>query len=152
MILPVVKYGTPVLRQKGQRIETITPAIRKLIADMLETMYAHKGVGLAAHQVGLGLQLTVLDVSGITDRPSSLELAGQPAEVGGLMPLVLINPEVTPLGEPAAGSPSGVTSGLIRTRGINPPTSAGWPANSRDDGRSVMPLTSSTVSCSPKPT
>ena len=109
MILPVVKYGTPVLRQKGERIETITPAIKKLIADMLETMYAHKGVGLAAHQVGLGLQLTVLDVRGITDRPSSLELAGQPAEVGGLMPLVLINPEVTPLGEPAVG-PEGCLS------------------------------------------
>ena len=109
MILPVVKYGTPVLRQKGERIETITPAIKKLIADMLETMYAHKGVGLAAQQVGLGLQVTVLDVRGITDRPSSLELDGQPAEVGEFMPLVLINPEVTPLGEPAAG-PEGCLS------------------------------------------
>ena len=81
MVLPVVKFGTPVLRQKGARIEAITPTIKKLIADMLETMYAHKGVGLAAQQVGLALQLTVIDVRGVTDRPSSLEVAGQPVDV-----------------------------------------------------------------------
>ena len=52
MPLVVVKYGTPVLRQKGARIESITPTIKKLAADMLETMYAYKGIGLAAQQVG----------------------------------------------------------------------------------------------------
>src|SRR5580765_8026206 len=98
MILPVVKFGTPILREKGQRIESITPAIKKLIADMFETMYAYKGVGLAAQQVGLALQLTVIDVRGITDRPSSLELDGQPADVAGFMPLVLINPEIKLIG------------------------------------------------------
>jgi peptide deformylase len=95
MILPVVKFGTPVLRTKGARIETITPTIQKLIADMFETMYAYKGIGLAAQQVGLALQLTVLDVRGVTDRPSTLELKGQPADVHEFMPLVLINPELT---------------------------------------------------------
>jgi peptide deformylase len=109
MILPVVKYGTPVLRKKGERIETITPAIRKLIADMFETMYAQKGVGLAAQQVGHALQLTVIDVRGVTDRPSSLEIAGQPADVNGFMPLVLINPEVKPAGKPVTG-PEGCLS------------------------------------------
>src|SRR5580700_8524845 len=59
MVLTVVKYGAPVLRQKGARIEAVTPTIKKLIADMLETMYASKGIGLAAQQVGLALQLTV---------------------------------------------------------------------------------------------
>jgi len=109
MVLPVVKFGTPVLRQKGARIEAITPAIKKLIADMLETMYAHKGVGLAAQQVGLALQLTVIDVRGITDRPSSLEVAGQPVEVAELMPLILINPEITAVGKPVSG-PEGCLS------------------------------------------
>ena len=109
MILTVVKYGTPVLRQKGARIEVVTPAIKKLIADMFETMYAHKGVGLAAQQAGLALQLTVLDVRGITDRPSSLELNGQPADVNVFMPLVLINPQVKPAGKPVAG-PEGCLS------------------------------------------
>src|SRR5947208_9608022 len=104
MILPVVKYGTPVLRQRGARIETITPAIKKLIADMLETMYAYKGIGLAAQQVGVPVQLTVIDVRGVTDRPSSLEIKGSPVEIASLMPLVLINPEITPVGQSVAGA------------------------------------------------
>ncbi len=109
MPLTVVKYGTPALRQKGARIEAITPTIKKLAADMLETMYSHKGIGLAAQQVGLALQLTVIDVRGVTDRPSSLELNGQPADAGGFMPLVLINPEIKPVGPPATG-PEGCLS------------------------------------------
>jgi peptide deformylase len=109
MILQVVKYGTPVLRKKGALIEEITPTIKNLIADMFETMYAHKGVGLAAQQVGLALQLTVIDVRGVTDRPSSLELKGKPAEVQDFMPLVLINPEIKPVGEPIPG-PEGCLS------------------------------------------
>lgn len=109
MILPVVRYGTPVLRQKGARVEQVTPAIKKLIADMFETMYAHRGIGLAAQQVGLALQLTVIDVRGVTDRPSSLELQGQPAEVEDFMPLVLLNPEIKPVSKPVAG-PEGCLS------------------------------------------
>ena len=109
MPLVVVKYGTPALRQKGARIEGITPAIKKLAADMLETMYTYKGVGLAAQQVSVARQLTVIDVRGVTDRPSSLELNGQPADVAGFMPLVLINPEVKAVGEPATG-PEGCLS------------------------------------------
>ena len=99
MILEVVKYGHPALRQKGARIESITPEIRRLIADMFETMRERHGVGLAAQQVGRALQLTVIDVRDVTDRPSTLELKGQPADVNDLMPLVLINPEIKPAGE-----------------------------------------------------
>jgi peptide deformylase len=109
MVLPVIMYGTPVLRRKGARIESITPTIKKLIADMLETMYAYKGIGLAAQQVGVPVQLTVIDVRGVTDRPSSLEIKGAPAEVASLMPLVLINPEITPVGETVEG-PEGCLS------------------------------------------
>lgn len=109
MILSVVKYGTPILRAKGARIDEITPAIKKLIADMFETMYAFKGIGLAAQQVGLALQLTVVDVRGVKDRPSSLELGGKPVEVDTFMPLVLINPIIKPVGEPVAG-PEGCLS------------------------------------------
>jgi peptide deformylase len=103
MILPITKYGHPVLRKKGERIETITPEIKQLIADMFETMAENHGVGLAAQQVGRALQLTVIDVGDITDRPSTLELKGEPAEVKSIMPLVLINPEITPAGEPVKG-------------------------------------------------
>src|SRR5882724_9090180 len=109
MILKVVKYGNPVLRKKGARIESVTAEIKRLIADMFETMYAYKGIGLAAQQVGIPIQLTVIDVRGVTDRPSSLELKGQPADVNALMPLVLINPEITPVGKPVIG-PEGCLS------------------------------------------
>jgi peptide deformylase len=109
MILKVVKYGNPVLRKKGARIESITPEIKKLIEDMFETMYAHKGVGLAAQQIGQAMQITVIDVRGVTDRPSSLEIKGKPADVEDFMPLVLINPELTLAGEQAAG-PEGCLS------------------------------------------
>jgi peptide deformylase len=109
MILEVVKYGNAVLRQKGAAIDKINAEIKKLIADMFETMYAAKGVGLAAQQVGRALQLTVLDVRGITDRPSTLERDGKETDVAGFMPLVLINPEVKPLGDPVSG-PEGCLS------------------------------------------
>jgi peptide deformylase len=109
MILPVVKYGHPVLRKRGARIEQVTPAIKNLIQDMLETMRHASGVGLAAQQIGQALQLTVIDVRGIKDRPSTLERSGREARVEDFMPLILINPEVTPVGKPVTG-PEGCLS------------------------------------------
>jgi peptide deformylase len=104
MILEVVQYGHPVLRQKGARVTAITPEIQKLIADMLDTMRFAKGVGLAAQQVGRALQLTVIDVRGVTDRPSTLWIGGKETDVAAAMPLVLINPEAKPAGEVAVGT------------------------------------------------
>jgi peptide deformylase len=109
MVLPILKYGHPALRQKGARVEKITPPIKQLIADLLETMYAAAGVGLAAQQVGHALQLTVIDVRGIKDRPSALEINGKPADVDGFMPLVLLNPSITPVASPVVG-PEGCLS------------------------------------------
>jgi peptide deformylase len=105
MILEVVKYGNPVLRRKGARLEGVNAEIKQLIADMLETMHAAKGVGLAAQQVGRILQLTVLDVRAVTDRPSTFQWIGRPEQnINDVMPLALINPEVTPIGPSVAGS------------------------------------------------
>jgi peptide deformylase len=109
MILPVVKYGQPVLRQKGARIEAVTSEIKKLIDDMFETMRSARGIGLAAQQIGRALQLAIIDVRGITDRPSSLELNGLSADVEAFMPIVLINPEIKPLNDAVAG-PEGCLS------------------------------------------
>lgn len=109
MVLPIVKYGHPVLRQKGARVEHITPELTQLIADMFETMRHAHGIGLAAQQVGKAVQVTVIDITGIEDRPSTLELNGQSAPPESLMPLVLLNPEITPLNEPVAG-PEGCLS------------------------------------------
>ncbi len=109
MVLEIVKYGHPVLRQKGVRVESITPEITKLTHDMLETMKAAHGVGLAAQQVAQAVQLTVLDVRGVEDRPSTLQINGQPADVAAHMPMVLLNPEVTPAGGESEG-PEGCLS------------------------------------------
>jgi len=103
MLLDVVKYGRPILRKKGEKIDAITPGIKQLIADMQETMHAAKGIGLAAQQIGQAIQLTVIDIRGVSDRPSSLQIKGRPADVDGFMPLVLINPEIKPVGQPVAG-------------------------------------------------
>ena len=71
MILPIVRYGHPALRRKGAVVEVLDTEVRQLIADMFETMYDAHGIGLAAQQVGRPLQLAVVDVRGIEDRPST---------------------------------------------------------------------------------
>lgn len=109
MLLDIVKYGHPSLRQRGARIESVTPEIRQLAEDMIETMHAAQGVGLAAQQVGRPLQLTVLDVREVEDRPSTLQLEGVTVDLRAHMPLVLLNPEVTPAGPPVVG-PEGCLS------------------------------------------
>src|SRR3954447_26287605 len=95
MILPILQYGDPVLRAKGERIEKIDEEIRQLAVSMIETMHEAHGVGLAAQQVGEALQLTVLDVSAVEDRPSTLKLNGEEVDPATAMPLVLVNPELT---------------------------------------------------------
>lgn len=98
MIREVVKYGHPALRQKGELVERITPAIGALVQDLLETMYSSKGIGLAAQQIGQALQITVVDVRGL-ERPSTLEIDGKPADIAAFMPLVLINPQLKTFGQ-----------------------------------------------------
>ena len=77
--LPILKYPDPILKKKSRPVLKIDPAIRQLIQDMAETMYAAPGVGLAAPQVGCSLRLAVVDISP-ADQPKNL--------------VVLINPEV----------------------------------------------------------
>jgi peptide deformylase len=96
MILEITKCGHPILRTKGQPVAQVTPALRQLAANMLETMYAADGVGLAAQQVGYALQLAVIDV-GRAEAPSELRLAGRTMDVAAHMPLILLNPTITRL-------------------------------------------------------
>ena len=104
MILPILQYGDPILRAKGKRIDEIDDRIRELAANMIETMHAAHGVGLAAQQIGEALQLTVLDVSPVEDRPSTLKLDGKDmTDPKSAMPLVLINPEIELRGETEVG-------------------------------------------------
>ena len=109
MILTVIHYGHPTLRRQGARIEQVTPAIKQLAQDMVETMYQAKGIGLAAQQVNQILQLMVVDVREVSDRPSTLSFNGEPCDVAVHMPMILINPEIKALGRPCAG-PEGCLS------------------------------------------
>jgi peptide deformylase len=80
MIYPIVRYGHPVLEQRAQAItEFDTPELNQLVEDMFESMYAARGVGLAAPQIGVSKRLAVIDVTTGED----------PAQR-----IVLINPEI----------------------------------------------------------
>ncbi|HEY4363047.1 MAG TPA: peptide deformylase [Bryobacteraceae bacterium] len=80
MIYPIVKYGQPVLENRAVEIaEFDTPDLHKLVEDMFESMYAAKGVGLAAPQIGIGKRIAVIDIT-----------SGEDPE----QKLVLINPEI----------------------------------------------------------
>jgi peptide deformylase len=94
MKLAILQYGDPVLRAKGKRVERIDDHIREMAENMIETMRAANGVGLAAQQVGEAIQLTVIDVSQSEDRPSGIKLNGKEVDLESVMPLVLINPHV----------------------------------------------------------
>ena len=64
MVRKIVKYGDPVLEQPSEPVTNFcSPELRGLVADMFETMYAAKGVGLAAPQIGVSQQLSVIDIS-----------------------------------------------------------------------------------------
>jgi len=63
MIRPILKFGDTPLHQKARPVDTITPDLERLIDDMVETMYAAPGIGLAAPQVGEPLRIFVVDLS-----------------------------------------------------------------------------------------
>ena len=80
MVYPIVKFGNPVLEREAEDVtEFGTPELDKFVEDMFESMYAAKGVGLAAPQIGFSRKISVIDVSN-GERPEDK--------------LVLINPKV----------------------------------------------------------
>jgi peptide deformylase len=96
MILPIVIYGDPVLRVDCPPVTDITDETRTLAENMVETMYEADGVGLAAPQVGVALQLAVIDVSHAPELQSYFRVDGQEAVLKEWMPLVFINPDIEP--------------------------------------------------------
>ena len=78
-IRKILKYGDPLLRQKSKDVSKVSKKIQILAEDMLDTMYANNGVGLAAPQVGELLRMFVIDVSTGGERYN---------------PIVLINPKI----------------------------------------------------------
>lgn len=79
-LLPILSFPDPRLRTKAKPVEQVNDEIRQLAADMLETMYAAPGIGLAASQVDRHIQLIVMDLSEEKNEPK-----------------VYINPKITPL-------------------------------------------------------
>ncbi len=79
-IREILKYPNPVLRKKADKVTEFDESLQELVADMTETMYDAPGVGLAAPQIGVSLQLVIMDV---TEHEEDAEL------------IVLINPEIS---------------------------------------------------------
>ena len=96
MIRPIVHYDAPVLRAKGREVGAITPTIKKLIEDLFDTMRDAHGVGLAAQQIGEAIQVAVIDITGVKERPSKMWIKGKPVDPEEHMPIVLINPVLKP--------------------------------------------------------
>lgn len=94
MILDIVQYGHPVLREKCKEVQEVNDDLRKLVDDMVETMYAAQGVGLAAPQVAVPIRLAVVDVSHDPECISYFRVNGEDANMADYMPLIFINPEL----------------------------------------------------------
>ena len=77
--MKIYEIPEPVLRQKAEKVDAVDDAVRQVLADMLETMYAGNGVGLAANQVGLLKRLVVIDCAGEGEDPA---------------PIKMVNPEI----------------------------------------------------------
>ena len=99
MILPIVAYGTPILRTMAKDIESDYPNLDKLIADMWETLYASNGVGLAAPQINKDIRLFLVDSTQIFLNQEDEDKGKYPDEPG--LKKVFINAKIQELdGEP----------------------------------------------------
>ena len=91
MILPIVAYGSPVLKKKAEKISKDYPNLKDLIENMWETMYASHGVGLAAPQIGLSIRLFVIDASPFVDEE---KMTQEEIDELSTFKKVFINPEI----------------------------------------------------------
>ena len=96
MILPIVAYGTPVLKKKGSDISPDYPAFEQLLENMWETMYEANGVGLAAPQVGIAIRLFIVDAFPFADDDELTE--EEQKKLTGFKK-VFINPQIEESGE-----------------------------------------------------
>ncbi|MDZ4807547.1 MAG: peptide deformylase [Bacteroidota bacterium] len=96
MILPIVAYGTPVLRKVTTDITPDYPQLGKLVEDMWETLYASNGVGLAAPQVNRDIRLFIVDTVQMFNSMDDKEKADYPGDEG--LKAVFINAHIAELG------------------------------------------------------
>ena len=125
MQLRVTQFGEPILHERGEPITDFDDSLRELADDMLETMYAEDGIGLAAQQVGLKRQFFVVDLQ-INDRDIHVEftLDDRHPPLNLLMPMAVANPELEHLpSEPVAFEEGclsfpGIRGDIVRPRRI----------------------------------
>lgn len=98
-VLTILHHPDPRLREKAQPVVRFDAALKKLVADLFETMYAAPGVGLAATQVGIAQRVAVMDCS---------------REEGKREPLVIVNPEIL-----APGEPESMDEGCLSVPGVS---------------------------------
>jgi len=94
MTLEMVYYDDARLREKGAEVTAFDADLRTYVDDLLETMRHFHGVGLASQQIGRALQVAVVDVTGIEERPRKMWINGKAVDPEDYMPLVLINPQL----------------------------------------------------------
>lgn len=96
MVLPIVRYDSEVLHRKGTAITAFDDALAALARDMVETMHAAAGIGLAAQQVGKAIQFFVMDLRE-TSAEFTCELDGRRLPLDLIMPMAVANPKLTVL-------------------------------------------------------
>jgi peptide deformylase len=96
MILPIVAYGSPILRTVAKDINPDYPGLAKLLEDMWETMYASNGVGLAAPQINKDIRLFVIDSAQIFENHDEEDQGQYPDEPGTKQ--VFINAQIVEFG------------------------------------------------------
>jgi peptide deformylase len=94
VIREIVIFGDPVLRKKCDLVKNFSEDINSLVDDMLETMVSAEGIGLAAPQIGVPMQLAVVDVSHDPECISYLRVDGKDVDLLDMMPLIFVNPEL----------------------------------------------------------
>ncbi len=99
-VLPIITLENPVLRRRAARVPRVTPELRRLIGDMIETMRVAPGVGLAAPQVAVGQRVIVVEYAEPPEADIPRDPADSPVSRQGTRPLdppelyVVVNPEI----------------------------------------------------------
>jgi peptide deformylase len=109
MVLPIVHFNSPILRKKGAKITAFDGELARLAADMVDTMHAAHGIGLAAQQIGQAIQLCVVDLRE-TQADFDWEYDGARPPLELFMPLTLVNPELQIVPEPTDSYEEGCLS------------------------------------------
>lgn len=112
MVLPIVAYGNPILRRVCDEIDANYTDLQKLIADMWETMYNSRGMGIAAPQINKSIRLFVVDTVQVFEKSDDEERKQFEGEAG--KKIVFINPKITRL----IGTPWSCDEGCLSLPGF----------------------------------